>query len=167
MEHSPEGVKNALGTVLRYNTEIVSTRDFVYLTGITVLNSAFTSTNLTKYFCPPNIVRTSEIGVFETGAVHGYITVFLPYKFKGFGQANQFRYRRGTIICLNTQPEAVSSYNPASNSTSNILYVPDDSIDLYKSTNGWKYFSKIVGISTLPADLKEELEWYEQFCDTD
>lgn len=138
----------------------------VHFTGITILGSAFTSSLLFKIFCPPRLEKTNEAKTFEVGSGNASVTVFLPRTFKGFGREGQFRYRHGTIICLNTQPEAVSNYNPVSNSTYNILYVPDESVESYKTTNGWKYFSRIVGISTLPSDLAEELEWYEQFCDS-
>lgn len=138
----------------------------VHFTGVTALTRAFMSSSVLKVFCPPNCVRTTDTQTFELGPNSSRITVFLPYTFERFGGANQFRYRHGTFICLNPHPSPTTSYNVDSNAYSSVLYVPDDSVSYYQEATQWHYFNTIKGISTLPSDLAEELEWYEQFCDS-
>ncbi len=154
---------SSFSSVFQSNTLLASSKDIVHFTGVTGMGRAFTSSSILTLYCPPNLVKTTATWAFELSNNSSHITVFLPQTFKGFGQANQFRYRHVTIICLNPQPEAVTTQNPTSNSYSTILYVPDESVDTYKATNGWKYFTNIVGISTLPDNLASELEWYAQF----
>ena len=167
MKYSPEGAITPLGTVFKSNSQLASSRDMVHFTGVTALGQAFTSSSILKLFCPPNLIKTTDILPFELGAASSRINVFLPYSFNNFNGANQFRYRYGTFICLNPHPSPTTSNNPASNAYSSVLYVPDDSVSYYQEAVQWNYFKTIKGISTLPSDLAEELEWYEQFCDTD
>lgn len=139
----------------------------VHFTGVTALDRTFTSSSILKLFCPPNLIRTTTIYPFELGAAYSRINVFSPYSFNNFGAANQFRYRSGNFICLNPHPEPTTDYAVNAYASGVVLYVPDDSISHYKEELQWKHFSNIKGISTLPSDLAEELEWYKQFCDTD
>ena len=130
---------SSIGTKFRYNNNITNLNDFQYFHNVRNLNEAFA-------YCTGLVdVRFWE-GVEELGDnCIGYCPsvriVDFPSTIKHLGQ--QFlRYpmnkNKGVVICRAKTPPDIHSYSTRINALT--LYVPDDSLELYRADNNMTRF---------------------------
>ena len=130
---------SSIGTKFRYNNNITNLNDFQYFHNVRNLNNAFA-------YCTGLVdVRFWE-GVEELGDnCIGYCPsvriVDFPSTIKHLGQ--QFlRYpmnkNKGVVICRAKTPPDIHSYSTRINALT--LYVPDDSLELYRADNNMTIF---------------------------
>lgn len=130
---------SSIGTMFSYNNNITNLNDFQYFHNVRNLNNAFA-------YCTGLVdVRFWE-GVEELGDnCIGYCPsvriVDFPSTIKHLGQ--QFlRYpmnkNKGVVICRAKTPPGIHSYSTRINALT--LYVPDDSLELYRADNNMTRF---------------------------
>lgn len=130
---------SSIGTMFSYNNNITNLNDFQYFHNVRNLNNAFA-------YCTGLVdVRFWE-GVEELGDnCIGYCPsvriVDFPSTIKHLGQ--QFlRYpmnkNKGVVICRAKTPPGIHSYSTRINALT--LYVPDDSLELYRADNNMTIF---------------------------
>ena len=130
---------SSIGTMFSYNNNITNLNDFQYFHNVRNLNNAFA-------YCTGLVdVRFWE-GVEELGDnCIGYCPsvriVDFPSTIKHLGQ--QFlRYpmnkNKGIVICRAKTPPGINSYSTRINALT--LYVPDDSLELYRADNNMTIF---------------------------
>ena len=125
---SPEGVKNALGTVFQSNTLVRSLTVLEYFTNVTVLVSGalYPVSNLLYLVFPPNVRNI---------------------------QWNSIRYCQKLVYIkiLSDMLVELNGSNGMAYTNNCPIYVADDLVDSYKSHQYWKqYASRFKPMSTFP-----------------
>ena len=130
---------NPIGTKFRNNSNITNLNDFQHFHNVRLLNEAFA-------YCTGLVdVRFWE-GIEELGDnCIGYCPsvrlIDFPSTIKSLGQMF-LRYpidkNKGIVICRAATPPALSSYNSRIRAVA--LYVPDESLELYRADNNMARF---------------------------
>ena len=132
-----------------------------------MLNS-FAPTGITEYTIPDSV---TWIGEFAFNKCSNLTSVTIPdsVTWIGYGVFHGCSSLIG-VYCMATTPPGLSSYAFYSNASGRKIYVPIESVSVYKSASGWKdYASSIVGydfesvndetdvavIGTVDIDIKE------------
>ena len=172
-----------MGTVFRDNTLIISAKEFVEFTGVTSLSAgSFRGmTSLVDIALPPNIKSVPNVCFYEDSSIteivlqEGITTHVYRHNYRGCTslkvlvlpssmQQTTMEMCYGCtdldcVICKAVTPPtanvSIQDMFVRTNSTFRI-YVPDESIDSYKSASGWsQYTSRILGKSQLPDEYKK------------
>jgi len=146
VEFSPDGIKtvfkycfNPIGTKFRNNRNITNLNDFQHFHNVRQLNEAFA-------YCTSLLeVRFWEgvegLGDNCIGYCKSVRFIDFPSTIKSLGQMF-LRYpidkNKGVVICRAKTPPNVSSYN--TNIKALALYVPDESLELYRADNNMTRF---------------------------
>ena len=168
---SPEGVKNALGTVFQGNGLISRFHECRYFTNASLSRESFRNRNPAAvsfagsqaitlpmnvpssafYWCyhlSEVVLLDSVKTVADNAFVRAYnLTITIGTGLTGFTGSDVFYNDNVTMIIHATTPPTVNS-SAFSRATFIAIYVPDDSVDAYKAATGWsQWASKIRPIS--------------------
>ena len=130
---------NPIGTKFRNNSNITNLNDFQHFYNVRRLNETFA-------YCTGLVdVRfwegVEELGDNCIGYCQSVRLIDFPSTIKSLGQMF-LRYsidkNKGIVICRAATPPALSSYNSRIRAVA--LYVPDDSLELYRADNNMTRF---------------------------
>ena len=146
MKDGPDGIKtafehsfNPIGTEFANNSNITNLNDFQYFHNVRRLKEAFA--NCTSLLEVRFWEGLEELGDNCIGYCPSVRILDLPSTIKHLGQ--QFlRYpmdkNKGIVICRAKTPPGIRSYNIRIHALT--LYVPDDSLELYRADNNMTRF---------------------------
>jgi len=130
---------SSIGTMFRHNNNITNLNDFQYFHNVRRLNEAFAyCTGLVDVRFWEGI---EELGDNCIGYCQSVRLIDFPSTIKSLGQMF-LRYpidkNKGIVICRAATPPALSSYNSRIRAV--VLYVPDESLELYRANNNMTRF---------------------------
>lgn len=107
---------------------------------ISISDYAFAGCSGLSHITIPNLVAT--IGTLAFSSCSSLTTIFIGNSVTSIGSSAFNGCPLSSITCLATTPPAVSGFP---NTSTAKLYVPKESVELYRTTSGWNYFTNVYG----------------------
>lgn len=112
---------------------------------ITIGSDTFSGCNSLTSITIPNNIKSIDSGAFS--GCSSLTSITIPNSVKSIGyEAFAFCSSLVSVYCKPTIPPSGAGYMFTSNAANRKIYVPQSSVDTYKSTSGWRnYTEDIVG----------------------
>ena len=105
--------------------------------------------NIKSIECEEGIISTGELSFSECDALE---RVVLPSTLKYFISDFMYTENFRTLVVKSPEPPKVGRFGPFMPIEGSTLYVPAQSIDLYRKADGWDKFIYILPIEDIPAN---------------